>query len=80
MMEFYFALQLIDSNGYIYIEKINFPKIKKIIQYIKTNLLFLSIYYENYYKNILILKLIDKEKLKKYLSDNPNKNVEFKDF
>lgn len=82
MMEFYFALQIIDNNGFIYLEKINFPKIQKLIKYIKVNLSFLSIYYENFFKNILILQLIDNNQLNIYLSNNPNKenNNEFKNF
>lgn len=82
MIEFYFALKIIDKNGYIYLEKINFPKIKKMINYIKYNLQFLNVYYENYFKNIIIFKVNDSKALDLYLSNNPIKEEKytFKDF
>lgn len=82
MIEFYFALKILDKNGYIFLENSNFPKIKKMIHYIKNNLHFLSVFYENFYRNIVIFRLKDYTLLELYLSNNPIKEDKyiFKDF
>ena len=77
MMEFYFSLHLIKKNGFIYLEKINYPKIKKMILYIKKNLDFLNIYYENYFRNIIIFKIKNYEELNNNLYTKNNKFINF---
>jgi len=77
MMEFYFALHLVKKNGFIYLEKINYPKIKKMVLYIKKNLHFLNIYYENFFRNIIIFKIKNYDELNNYLYIKNNKFIDF---
>ena len=78
MIQFYFSLQIIKKEGYIYLEKINFPKIKKMISYINTNLFFLDIYYKN--SNSMIYKVTNYKLLEKYLNKDPLKEYTFYNF
>lgn len=78
MMEFYFSLQLVKENSFIYVEKIHFPKIKKMIHYITNNLSFLNIYYKTSFS--IIFKVNDGKLLQKYLNKDPLKQFSFYDF